>query len=234
MTLTKADLEKIREVLLEIVREELHEKIDNIQEEIQDLAMRQLEADTHSRKWNLVVAGIEGEKGENDDVTRDKVNQMNNEILKAKPGQFSACHRLSHTRENARIVLRFTDLMVRNDWLRSAKNLKGSKISLGVDLPPALRPLQDELLRIRKEFDTDKRKVSYLKFLPKWPFVQLSMKNEEPVLPSTKKGEILSAYLKGTTQNLPQSRLAWRKDQDGTKTATAPKPNAPKSHAKKK
>jgi hypothetical protein len=61
--------------------------------------------------------------------------------------QFSACHRLSQ-KDNAGIIVKFTNLTDKNEWLAKTKNLKNSSnsISISPDIPQVLTPLKQNSL----------------------------------------------------------------------------------------
>ena len=109
-----------------------------------------LNIDTHRRKWTLIINGLKGKSGESEMETRAKVRTFAKERLKvtgADSHSFRACHRLSQ-KDDAGIIVCFTDLYNRNEWLSNAKNLKNveSTASLSPDLHPCLRPLKKDIL----------------------------------------------------------------------------------------
>jgi hypothetical protein len=62
-----------------------------------------LDMDMHSHKSSLIIQGLQGDKGEEESVTRAKCTKLAKDIgvADADDTYFSACHRLSHTDENA-------------------------------------------------------------------------------------------------------------------------------------
>ena len=148
------------------------------------LSWRQLELEVHRRQWNLVIHGIEGTKKEDEAVTRQVCRGFAKEVLRVEDADatvFAACHRLS-TKRNAGIIIRFMDLVQRDQWLSGTKNLKNSnkKISISPDLPPVLRPAKDELLQECSKLPLQIKQNSRIKFLPQWSFVQLKVEGQAP------------------------------------------------------
>ena len=153
------------------------------------LARKQLEADVHSRKWNLVIHGLDGRAGEEGEVTRQTCKDFAKTALKVDDAEatiFSACHRLSQN-PNAGIIIRFVDLAQRDRWLSGTKYLKNynKKISISPDLPPVLRPLKDELMQTRAQLPAQQKQKSRVRFIPQWPFVELQIQGQSPQGPKT-------------------------------------------------
>ena len=122
----------------------------------EDLVFEIIDDRTHKRKWGVIVHGIDGQAQEKSFETRTKVIEFAREKLKV-PAPFepnthrlAACHRLSQ-KPNAAILIRFLDLDERNAWLDCGKNLAGPntdsarKYSISPDLPPATRPLKEDI-----------------------------------------------------------------------------------------
>ena len=163
------------------------------------LALQTLDLDVHRRKWSLVLHGLDGPANEDAQVTRKVAVDFARDKLKvidADSARFGACHRLQSS-PNAGVIVRFNDLAERNRWLNSAKNLKntGSKVSISPDLPPDLRPLKSELLKLRKELPDAQRKLAKVRHLPHWPYVDLKIPEQDPIRPSTSLTEISSKVL---------------------------------------
>ena len=111
--------------------------------------------EVHSRKWNLIIQGVKGPANENESATRKATIDLAKShlrVVNAADSQIAACHRLNN-KENAPIIVKFCDLSERNRWLDGAKNLKNQidRISLNPDLPPTIRNLKTELLKMKKE-----------------------------------------------------------------------------------
>ena len=143
-------------------------------------AMRQLELEDYRRKWALIINGIEGPASEREDDTRAECISLANDILKvANAGNthISACHRLSQE-SDAGILIRFADLSERNQWLTTAKKLKGRDISIAPDTR-ALWKLKRDILAQRKELSPPVHKQSSVRYLRQWPFVKLAMKDQQ-------------------------------------------------------
>ena len=146
------------------------------------LVMRQLELEVHRRKWTLIIKDPASER---EDDTRAACISLANDILKvpnAGNTRISACHRLSQE-PDAGILIRFTDLSERNQWLMNAKNLKGKDISIAPDLLPVLRKLKTDILAQRKYLSPPVRKQSSVRYFRQWPFVKLAIKDQQDLYP---------------------------------------------------
>ena len=178
------------------------------------LAERQLheslKMDAHSRKWNVVLHGVDGKAGEEESTTRQAVKDFAKSALKlseedVRDSHFSACHRLSK-KDNAGIIIRFVDLSCRDKWLSGARNIQtylaelqppqpDKKISLAIDLPPKIRPLKDNLMIKRKNLPLDKRRKSKLRYLAQWPFVELKVEGQDSIRPDETLSDIAASVL---------------------------------------
>ena len=140
------------------------------------LALKDLELETHGRKWNLLLYGIEGDEGEAQHKTRESVMKFAQEKLKLNITNIhlAACHRLSRKR-NAGIIIRFCDLSMRDLWMASTKHLQGTNYSLSPDLPPKVRQMKNAVMLHRKSLDPEARRKSKVRYLPQWPFVELKL-----------------------------------------------------------
>ena len=139
------------------------------------LTIRLLDMDVHRRKWTLNIQGVKGQAGEEEDITRQSCVKLARDQLgvnDALPTDFAACHRLRQ-QDDASILVRYVDLNKRNQWLSSAKNLKGkdTNISISPDLPPVLRPLKRELLNKRKTLPPQQKSRAHLRYLREWPYI---------------------------------------------------------------
>ena len=165
-----------------------------------------LDMEVHDRKWSLIIAGLEGEKGESEKTTRQKCIRLAKEIgvSDAESTSISACHRLNHASANAGIIMRFNDLAQREAWLTKARNLRtvNEAVNFSPDLPPVLRKLKKELLDIRKVMSTDEKRLTRVKHTPRWPYVKLEYKdNSKPtILPKYTKQQILTDILGFSTK----------------------------------
>ena len=175
----------------------LHDKFTNL---ALMLAIQTLDIDVHRRKWNLVIHGIKGNAAEPESVTRGKCVKFAKDDLQipdAEQHRYAACHRLRRS-PDAAIIIRFSDLKDRNQWLGHAKNLQQNNpsVSLSVDMPPILRPLKTELLNIRKNLQPQVKKETKVKHLVSWPYVELIMPgNQDPKHPSATKETIVQNLL---------------------------------------
>ena len=166
------------------------------------MCMNMLDSDLYKRKWNLIMNGVEGIQGENENTTRTKVKAVAKNDLKVSGVdsiKLSACHRLAQTAD-AGIIIRFCDLKDRNQWLQNAKNLKDSNsgISISPDLPPTLRPLKSDILKQRKSLPPETRRNSKVKYHPTWPYVSLSNRNQPTINPRITKEAVVKSYLDHT------------------------------------
>ena len=188
--------------------------IPAIKNHIASIAQRQfhesLKKDAHGRKWNVVLHGVDGPAGEDESDTRNAVKDFAQAALKLSPDDiestaFQACHRLSQ-KANAGIIIRFVDLTDRDKWLAGAKNIQtyiselrppnpDKKISMAIDLPPNIRPLKDNLMKKRRELPFEKRRRSKLRYLAKWPFVELRVEGDSPIRPTETLADITKATL---------------------------------------
>ena len=165
----------------------------------ENLAHQTLQIDNHRRKWNLILHGVDGAAGEDEAATRRATIDFVKESLKvqdAEHARLAACHRLSRN-ANAGIIIRFCDLADRDRWLSGTRNLRGStkKISLSPDIPPAIRPLRDELMKARSELDPTAKAKSKVKYLPHWPFVELRSEGKGPQRPKKTLSEVTASVL---------------------------------------
>ena len=162
------------------------------------LALRNLELETHRRKWNLILHGVGGEEGESQNTTREKVLRFAKDNLKLKNNEldmhFAACHRLSRNKD-AGIIIRFCDLGQRDLWMSSTRNLKGSKFSLAPDLPPKVRPLKNAIMLHRKSLNEEARRKSKVRYLAQWPFVELRLDDKNTFRPQVALEQIVGDVL---------------------------------------
>jgi hypothetical protein len=109
---------------------------------------------------------------------------------------FGACHRLAQ-KDDAGIIIRFSDLTDRNSWLTNAKNLKNTQcnVSISPDMPPCLRPLKTDILNIRKDLPPAQKQLAQVKYLPSWPYICLKIRGKATMNPRIRKETIISKYL---------------------------------------
>ena len=194
-----------------VVKEALPSITTHIESISSALAMRHLELEVHRRKWTLIIHGLEGSANEAEDETRAACLAMAKNSLRvpnADQTRVSACHRLGQG-ENSGIILRFTDLSERNEWLKGAQNLKGKDIKIAPDLPPILRQLKTDILNQRKELPLPVRKKSSVRYLKQWPFVKLTIKDEQDLLPRISKKIIVRDFL-GFSPALELPKEMWK------------------------
>ena len=161
---------------------------DHIAQIAESLAQQTLEIDVHRRKWNIIVHGIEGPVAESEEATRGACTTFASEVLKVTDAEnipLAACHRLSR-KKDAGIILRFTDLADRDRWMAGTRNLRdyAKQISVSPDLPPVLRTVKDDLMRTRSTMSPDMKTKSKVRYLPKWPFVELRIEGQQARRPN--------------------------------------------------
>ena len=169
----------------------------------QQLADYILSIDAHRRKWNVTFHGIKGDIKEDESVTRRKTIEFAHKYLglskeDAASTGMSACHRLSN-KKDAGVIVRFSDLSKRDQWLAGTRKLKDTagelKISVSVDLPPAVRPLKDELMLRRSKMDRAQRMKTKLKYLTRFPYVELRAEGQPSIRPSKSLREVTKEIL---------------------------------------
>ena len=216
-------LERMDKIVADVSN--LNKKYDNIEKAIQDcsgrldavvntflpslnkkvadlntaLAIQVLDMDQHRRKWSLIVQGLSGEAGESGAVTRKKCVDLAKKYLKVSDAcakDFSACHRLN-SNADAAIIIKFIDLDQRNLWLTGARGLAAhpKNISICPDLPPIARDLKKDILQKRKELDSETKKLSQIKYLKSFPYVQLSIRGKDPIRPTIKQQDLVEKFL---------------------------------------
>lgn len=188
--------EQVRDINKEVIPK-LDDKFNELNTQV---CMNLLDLDTHRRKWSLIINGLQGKAGEHERDTRKQCREFAAEKLgvpDANTHHFTACHRLSQ-RDNAGIILGFSDLSERNAWLESAKNLKGtgSTVSISPDIHPCLRQLKSEIMTIRKALPPEKKQGAQVKYMPHWPYVCLKVRGEpNAVVPKITKGDVVRSFL---------------------------------------
>ena len=163
------------------------------------LAMQTLDIDMHRRKWNIMVHGVSGAENEDEGVTRSKcvkLAQEHMQLPEASAADFGACHRLSREKDSG-IILRFLDLNKRDWWIRNAKHLRNheTRISVSPDVPPVLRPLRKELLQKRSGLPDDQKRQSGIRYRPKWPYLELSIRDRPTVKHNFSQEDIVNKVL---------------------------------------
>ena len=165
------------------------------------LAERMLDMEIHGRKWSLIINGLDGVAGEDDVTTRVKCVSLAKDlgVSDAATTTFAACHRLDHSKANAGIIVRFTDLAQREAWLKNAGKLRrvNEDVSFSPDLPPVLRKMKTELLNIRKSMPASEKQITRVKHIARWPYVKLTYKNDSKpaIVPTCTKQQILTDIL---------------------------------------
>ena len=167
---TRSEVDKMRDATLP-------QMSNHMTELITACALQSLDLHTHHRKFALTIQGLKGEKEEKPETTRQAVIDLAKTHLKvnAKDGDFAACHR-NGPAAGSSIHARFLDLSVRDQYLSNAKRLAKSGqtgISISVDVPPCLRKVKKELIDLRKALPVDRKRRSFVKHLPSWPYFEL-------------------------------------------------------------
>jgi len=115
-----------------------------------DLKRSLLASQTHSRKYNLLLYGGEGQDTKPEE-TIERVRRFAYENLKlgeqlARKLAFRNAHRLQRRESGpAPIIVVFLFWSEREAFLRAGKNLKDTKMSVRTDLPPELKKRRGEL-----------------------------------------------------------------------------------------
>ena len=156
--------------------------IPGINHIIQQLTLSHLDLNLHRRKWGVIVSGLAGDEGEDESKTRKAMIDMGTDKLNvnAANSDFTACHRLKQEKD-APIIARFADLSTRDKWMSNAKKLKGSKVSISVDVPPCLRDVKKELVSIKQDLPAEEKRRSYIRHLPSYPYFRLIKHNSPPI-----------------------------------------------------
>ena len=162
----------------------MEEKVPKLSENLckitESISLKMLDDQVHSRKWALVINGLDGPAGEREAATRRKTLDFAQRHLEITTDGLSlhACHRLSN-KQNASVFIHFVDLDTRNIWLSKASNLKGTGMSISPDLPPAVRPIKSDILLQRKNLPIDQRKLAKVKYIKKWPYVYMTVGDKQ-------------------------------------------------------
>ena len=203
ITETVRELEKSMEYTSEnqhhLTQTKLPELSSHLEQLASALVLRTLDMEVHSRKWNLIIQGVKGPANENECTTREAAIVLATtglRVVNAANSRIAACHRLSN-KENAPIIVKFCDLSERNRWLDGAKNLKNQteRISLNPDLPPTIRNLKTELLRMKKELPAEQKARSSVRYIRQWPYVELRVADHPTLRPQTSPKTIVQSLL---------------------------------------
>lgn len=171
--------------------------IEHFNKSLEALTFQCLDVDTHRRKWNLMIYGMDGTEAESANVTRQKCMMMAREKLKvANPEshQLQACHRLNKKAKSP-IIIRFVDISHRDEWLGGARNLKNctDQILISQDLPPTLRPLKKDVLNQRRQLDASLKPQAKLLHIAKWPYVKVEVPGKPAIYPKIMKSDIIKS-----------------------------------------
>ena len=182
-----------------LTQNKLPELSSHLEQLASALVLRTLDMEVHSRKWNLIIQGVKGPANENESDTRKAAIDLAKShlrVVNAADSQIAACHRLNN-KENAPIIVKFCDLSERNRWLDGAKNLKNQidRISLNPDLPPTIRNLKTELLKMKKELPAEQKARSSVRYIRQWPYVELRVADHPTLRPRTSPKTIVQGLL---------------------------------------
>lgn len=151
-------------------------KVDS---QFESLAIRLLDYELHDRKLNLIVTGVPGVVNERPYTTRKLLLDFGESVFHNdyRP-PLKACHRLKSS-ANSKIIVAFLDQSDRDYWMENAKRIKGFntannlKISIQPDIPPPLRAVQSEILKLRYNLSVEEKKQAYVKYVAHWPYIYL-------------------------------------------------------------
>ena len=157
-------------------------------------AIKQVESECWQRKWGLIIRGIPGDAGEAPQLTRAKALRFAEHKLgiQTPPVYIAGCHRLSYKNKDSGIIIRFTDMWMKEKWLDAAGLLKpghpnapkpvpgvgpsvgAGPFSISTDIPPVIRTVREDLLKMRKEMLKKKEAAKvHIKDIYHWPFLRL-------------------------------------------------------------
>lgn len=209
----KADLSSMSKTLanIDIQLDDLKNEIKEVEQKCNDkfmkTAIRMIDMDVYSRKWNLMFFNIPGDSGNENTTTTliDFGSQYLKLNTKAEPRDFGACHRLSQS-PNAPIIARFHNLEQRNLWYSHARNLKGVTLikdktsgndkyaGISPNLPKVLTKIRDDVFQRRQKLSTEERKKSQIRYLPSYPYILLSVNGVAQTTNTTKHGLAASFF----------------------------------------
>lgn len=184
---------------VEVLQEDVTKLEMKVDSSVEALALKLVDLEVHERKRSLIISGLEGDRGENEALTRSKVFDLNYELFSTDyTPLLTACHRLTNM-PNAKIIAVFCNLDDKEYWIKNAKFLKDynaaheSRVSVSPSLPPAIKCLQEDLLKKRRELSPDEKRHCVIKYTPSWPycFLKFSGVEKNPIYPNFTKAEIV-------------------------------------------
>ena len=183
----------------QLTQNKLPEFSSHLEQLASAVVLRTLDMEVHTRKWNLIIQGLKGPGNENESATRKSIINLASTLLRVENEadlQIAACHRLNN-KENAPIIVKFCDLSERNRWLDGAKNLKHQidRISINPDLPPMIRNLKTELLKMKKELPAEQKARSSIRYIRQWPYVELRVADHPTLRPQTSPKSIVQSLI---------------------------------------
>lgn len=169
--------------------------------QVETLTLEIIKGRIHDRKRNTIFNGLPGNANEPPRITREKVLDLSVRVYNVTNPIIQACHRLNRS-ANAAVIVAFCDQYDHDIWIEEAKKLgqynKQYNITISVqqDLPVALRCCKNEQLKLRKELPLEDKKGSFIKCLPRWPYVQLNRKSKPAIHHPFTKSDIVEKYIK--------------------------------------
>ena len=156
----ETELNRIRDNVLPEITKSINSKCNLVKaqllERIEELEKDKLLDEAHRRRLNLIVNGLPVQhvpRGQQE-PTEQLVKEMMKNKLKLESDfvdsiVFRDCHRLPKSRNHdgpPPVIMAFVMQAQRNKVLASAKNLKGTRLSLKSDLPKQLNTLRSTML----------------------------------------------------------------------------------------
>ena len=140
----KAEFEADMNRVVDRFTEEIEEMKKDHSREIGDLKRHIEKLEYHDRKYNLVFQGVKAERGgEEEAIKQICVDKLKLDEMPA----IANCHMLG---QNA-IIARMATWEGKQEILKSAKRLKGTKLGIQTDLPKSMRDKRSALLRKCRE-----------------------------------------------------------------------------------
>ena len=69
------------------------------------------------------------------------------------------------------------------------------RISINLDLPPTIRNLKTELLKMKKELPAEQRARSSIRYIRQWPYVELRIADNPTLRPQTSPKSIVQSLI---------------------------------------
>ena len=133
-------------------QEEVKERVNTCEEDQMRNEDELIRQNIYSRRWNLIMYGIEESERENctDQVKNIMVSALKINEETVRSTKFCGMHRLGKSKQNSGrprlVIARFTCREDRDLVWRQRYNLKGGHFSFAEDLPPAVRKIRKMIL----------------------------------------------------------------------------------------